>query len=42
MTKKIFRAIVLAATAVLLASLVIIMGCLYGYFGSVQETMLTG
>ena len=40
MTKKIYRAIVLAATAVLLASLVIIMGCLYGYFGSVQETML--
>ena len=40
MTKKIYRAIVLAATVVLLASLVIIMGCLYGYFGSVQETML--
>ena len=40
MTRKIYRAIVLAATAVLLASLVIIMGCLYGYFGSVQETML--
>ena len=40
MTKKIYRAIVLAAAAVLLASLIIIMGCLYGYFGGVQETML--
>ena len=29
MTKKIFRSIVLIAGAVLLASLVIIMGCLY-------------
>ena len=40
MTKKIYRAIVLAAAAVLLASLIIIMGCLYGYFGGMQETML--
>lgn len=40
MTKKIFRSIVLAAGSVLLASMVIIMGCLYGYFGGVQETQL--
>ena len=40
MTKKIFRSIVLAAGSVLLASMVIIMGCLYGYFGGVQEAQL--
>ena len=40
MTKKIFRSIVLIAGAVLLASLVIIMGCLYEYFGGVQEQQL--
>jgi len=36
MTKKIFRSILLVAVAVLLASLVIIFGFLYDYFGSVQ------
>ena len=35
MTKKIFRSIVFAAACVLLASLVIIMGCLYDYFAGV-------
>ena len=40
MTKKIFRSILLIAGAVLLASLVIIMGCLYEYFGGVQEQQL--
>ncbi len=40
MTQKIFRSIVLIAGAVLLASLVIIMGCLYEYFGGVQEQQL--
>ncbi len=40
MTKKIFRSILTASSAVLLASLVIIMGCLYEYFGSVQEHQL--
>ena len=37
MTGKIFRSILLVAAAVLVASLGIIMGCLYEYFGSVQE-----
>ena len=40
MTKKIFRSILSVAAAVLLANLVIVMGCLYDYFGSVQETQL--
>ena len=40
MTKKIFRSILLVAGTVLLASLVIIWGCLYGYFASVEETQL--
>ena len=40
MTKKILRSIVLVAGTVLLASVVIIMGCLYEYFGSLQEMQL--
>ena len=40
MTKKIFRSILLAAVSVLLASLVIIMGCLYDYYRKVQEKQL--
>ena len=40
MTKKIFRSILLAAVSVLLASLVIIMGCLYDYYKGVQEKQL--
>lgn len=40
MTKKIFRSILLAAAAVLLADMVIVMGCLYHYFQSVQEQQL--
>ena len=40
MTKKIFRSILSVAAAVLLANLVIVMGCLSDYFGSVQETQL--
>ena len=40
MTKKIFRSIVLVAVCVLLCSLLIIMGCLYDYFGGVQERQL--
>ncbi len=40
MTKRIFRSILLAAAAVLVASLVIVMGCLYEYFGTVQEQRL--
>ena len=40
MTKKIFRSILSVAAAVLLANLVIVMGCLYDYFGSVQEAQL--
>ncbi len=40
MTKKIFRSTVAVGLAVLLASLVIIMGALYSYFGHVQEQQL--
>ena len=40
MTKKIFHAILLAAAAVLLASLVIVMGCLYSYFKTAQEKQM--
>ena len=40
MTKKIFHSILLVAGAVLLASLLFIMGCLYEYFGSVEEKQL--
>lgn len=40
MAKKIFRSILLAAAVVLLANLVIIMGCLYNYFMSLQEQQL--
>ncbi len=40
MTKKIFRSILLAAVSVLLASMVIIMGCLYNYYRNVQEKQL--
>lgn len=36
MTKKIFKSIMAVALAVLAASLVIIVGCLYGYFSGVQ------
>ena len=41
MTKKIFRSICLAAVAVLLASLVLIMGVLYEYFAQLQRRQLT-
>ena len=40
MTEKIFRSIMAAAGAVLLACTVIIMGCLYNYFGGVQTQQL--
>ena len=40
MTKKIFRSMVITAGTVLLASLIIIMGCLYEYFCGVQEQQL--
>ncbi len=40
MTKKIFHSILLAAAAVLLASLVIIMGCLYDYNKTEREDQL--
>jgi len=40
MTKKIFRSILLVALAVLLASLGLILGVLYGYFGDVQSSQL--
>lgn len=40
MTGKIFRAIMISAVGVLLASIVIIMGFLYGYFGMVQTNQL--
>ena len=40
MTKKIFRSIMIVALAILMASIVIIMGCLYHYFSDVQERQL--
>lgn len=40
MTKKIFHSILLVAVAVLALSIVIIMGCLYDYFGGVQESQI--
>lgn len=40
MTKKIFHSILLVAGMVLLASLLVIMGCLYEYFGSVEKKQL--
>lgn len=40
MTKKIFRSVFLASASVLLASLVLIIGVLYGYFDSMQKSRL--
>ena len=40
MTSKIFKSILSVAIAVLLASLVIIIGVLYPYFGGIQESQL--
>ena len=40
MTSKIFKSILSVAIAVLLASLIIIIGVLYPYFGGVQESQL--
>lgn len=40
MTKRIFRSICIAAFAVFIASLVLIMGVLYGYFSNVQQNQL--
>ncbi|MCM1467785.1 MAG: ATP-binding protein [Alistipes sp.] len=40
MTKKIFKSIMVVAGAVLAASLVIIMGCLYDYFSDLQKKQL--
>lgn len=40
MTKKIFKSIMIVAGTVLIASLVIIMGCLYCYFSDVQGKQL--
>ena len=42
MTKKIFRSIVLVAVCALLASLLLIMGCLYDYFTGLQSQALRG
>lgn len=40
MTKRIFRATLLVGVAVLVASLALVMGVLYSYFGRVQESQL--
>ena len=40
MTSKIFKSILSVALAVLMASLIIITGVLYQYFGTIQETQL--
>lgn len=41
MTKKIFRSIIIVAATVLLASLTIILGVFYEYFGNIQKGQLT-
>ena len=40
MTSKIFRSTLTASLTVLLAALLVITGCLYGYFGTVQARQL--
>lgn len=40
MTRKIFRSIMLAVGSVLLASFLIILGCLYDYFSGIQQDQL--
>lgn len=40
MTQKVFRSIMLAVVGVLLASLLVILCCLYDYFGGVQKKQL--
>lgn len=40
MTRKIFQSIMAVAGTVLLASLVIVLGCLYDYFGAVRDQQL--
>ena len=40
MTGKIFRSTLAASLTVLLVSLTVVTGCLYGYFGTVQERQL--
>ena len=40
MTKRIFRATLLVGVVVLIASLTLVMGVLYSYFGRVQESQL--
>ena len=40
MTKRIFRATLLVGVAVFIASLTLVMGALYSYFGRVQESQL--
>ena len=40
MTKRIFRATLLVGVSVLIASLALVMGVLYSYFGRVQESQL--
>ena len=40
MTSKIFKSILSVAVAVLMASLIIITGVLYQYFGTMQESQL--
>ena len=40
MTKRIFRSTLAVGLAVLLASLVVVMGCLYDYYVRLQENQL--
>ncbi len=40
MTKKIFRSILLVAGIVLLASFLLVLGCLYNYFGTLQDAQM--
>ena len=42
MTRKIFLSIMAASVIALIASIIIIMGCMYDYFGGVRERQLNG
>ncbi len=42
MTRKIFLSIMAASVIALIASIIIIMGCMYDYFGGVRERQLSG
>ena len=40
MTKRIFHSILAVSAAVLLANIIIVMGCLYQYYRDIEESQL--